>query len=760
MRLRIQSFPRPLGGAFKFRGQTNSSFFKSIYNNNYHAIRLPLLPKFCPKSNHRSYSIASSASSASSGSSSKDSSNSTAASQPHRPPDTAVKPTSKEEQEMELLLETAFTQAQEICQVALERGNSIAGTKFSSDTRSKSPPPSTSLSNLEILSKVSSKHQKRKSGHCDADMEHSGKNAIHQKVHIVEKEMKIEFEVSAAEALLKLTSHQNFQHAFTQKQKQQQQQQQREMRPYGKGSTETDNNVVLSLHHAFLCVIHWLCNTLIKAPSNSSSMDTTSKTETFLPFPSKESILLSHILSLTERSKALNLPLTLPLYECICTLIARHNIISLDDKNSNNLSLLLLDVSILARDALLPPSATTSMASSSDNDDKDKNNSFETSQFIKASFFANTLKELLNRNQFREMIQLFHGIKNAHNIKNVVDLSTGMELLSVLKDKVDLHVKSDHFSEIAKHRTNDGDNENDLIFDDGDETSGNVSVFDETDAIELAMILQTPVMEELSMRRRELEEYELGSTMGSMIDKQIRSDEDSEAYDDDEWDDATVIGNEGDYKITEEDESIDDEANFSNQISAPFKNTQCDHKGRDKRDDVEDEIEKLNTLVKFMENNIHDRGAREAAESAAIALLHKIRNNTMDVPDNSKNHGKDESSTITHENEAGTRLSNSEIHARFHLNASTGVIEKAEFALDLDKPSDKRRVDYSHYSLMKDMIYIRDATWEIPDVVPQLEEWNSNTGLFFSKDYEAELLTEITNEHHDDNFLDEPGEDE
>jgi hypothetical protein len=54
-------------------------------------------------------------------------------------------------------------------------------------------------------------------------------------------------------------------------------------------------------------------------------------------------------------------------------------------------------------------------------------------------------------------------------------------------------------------------------------------------------------------------------------------------------------------------------------------------------------------------------------------------------------------------------------------------------------------------SLLRDMVYMRDAeSWQLPDVVPQLEEWNSGRGILFSKDYETELMNEIAEE--DDTF--------
>ena len=63
--------------------------------------------------------------------------------------------------------------------------------------------------------------------------------------------------------------------------------------------------------------------------------------------------------------------------------------------------------------------------------------------------------------------------------------------------------------------------------------------------------------------------------------------------------------------------------------------------------------------------------------------------------------------------------------------------------------------------LINDLIYCRDNSWEIPDIVSQLEKWNQDRQLLFSKTFERDLAREIMN---DDDFLnfddDDDGEEE
>jgi hypothetical protein len=65
--------------------------------------------------------------------------------------------------------------------------------------------------------------------------------------------------------------------------------------------------------------------------------------------------------------------------------------------------------------------------------------------------------------------------------------------------------------------------------------------------------------------------------------------------------------------------------------------------------------------------------------------------------------------------------------------------------------------------MINDLVYCRDEAWEIPDIVPQLEKWNGDRSLLFTKKYEMELVKEITedDEYYDDNLaFDDDDEDD
>ena len=121
---------------------------------------------------------------------------------------------------------------------------------------------------------------------------------------------------------------------------------------------------------------------------------------------------------------------------------------------------------------------------------------------LEPHFFSGALRELLNRNHLRDMIEVLHGMRNIHEIQNV-DLQTAMELLNILKEKVD-----DSMSMSGEKRKPTG--------------------FDETDAMELAMILQKPVMNELQSKRREDYEGQIQNTMGTLMDQDLDEDFDKD----------------------------------------------------------------------------------------------------------------------------------------------------------------------------------------------------------------------------------------
>ena len=535
--------------------------------------------------------------------------------------------------------------------------------------------------------------------------------------------LNIQYETCAAEALLKLTSASNFQHAFHQKQ-QEIINLPSSFSASSTNSVDTDEkNVILSVHHTFLDVIQWLCNTLsynnsVKTHNHqqfiSSSYDHDIESTQIPPplspstslLPSRESIILSHILSLTERSHTLNLPLTLPMYELICTLIAKHG-----HHHSTNISLLLLDFSSSAKDALSPPqpplSTTTNIIES-------ESESTKTSvyQIIQPHFFSNTLKELLERNLIRDIIHLFHGMRNLHNIDHA-DLETGIALLAVLKVKADEHMEEGRILWDASNKKEkmkshyDESNSYPLHHRYGD-TNHTKASFDEDDAMELAMILQTPIMEELQLKQKEL--VQIDDVFGAMFDDNNSDDTEN----DNDWDDDKTQ-----YDVN--DDTID---NF---LGDDF--DEDDDKGREAfRQNTDD----VNTFVASNSDHEQDENTKEEMEQLKI-LVEKMK--TSDDESLKKSARSMATSIIENMNKKHTSSSKS---------SSSKNMDKKESidSYDLLKHDDQH--------LLRELLYVRDVNWEIPDLVTQLEKWNANTGLSFSENYESELMKEITNENLDD----------
>jgi hypothetical protein len=53
--------------------------------------------------------------------------------------------------------------------------------------------------------------------------------------------------------------------------------------------------------------------------------------------------------------------------------------------------------------------------------------------------------------------------------------------------------------------------------------------------------------------------------------------------------------------------------------------------------------------------------------------------------------------------------------------------------------------------MVSEMIYLRDdASWQIPDVTSQLKDWNPDKELFFTKEFEEDLIDQIIDEEDDD----------
>lgn len=453
----------------------------------------------------------------------------------------------------------------------------------------------------------------------------------------ISKSWNIQHELQAAEALLKITSHPSFHTALASKRKEALQ-------------SGQERDVALSLHNGFLAVSHWLCSTLATCepmPMHGLDQRDAGKFHQFgdatisqvpIAAPLKESVLLTNLFHLMERCHHLNLPLTIPIYQKILSLLARFS-------SSSEVAYMILDASTQVRDILSIEEETNC-------------------NILTASFFAPALKELLCRNRLRDMVEVLHGMKSIHGIGNV-DLTTGMELLSLLNAHVEELVRGDGSSTGTLHG----------------------ALLDEGDAMEVALLLQRPVMEELDSKKKELEEYQAqcGVTMGAILDQQ--SNEDC-----------------GDGSM--ENEDIDPE--------------------------WDDDVESLKAAVESMATDNKERIEREA-ETMTNDLFKKSYE-----ADPGKDHPTEHQSTG--------------MTVRFHVNQSTGEVENVEL-IYIPKARNEARNKLKGWqrSLLRDMVYMRDAeSWQLPDIVTQLEEWNSGRGILFSKVYETELMNEIAEE--DDTF--------
>jgi len=309
------------------------------------------------------------------------------------------------------------------------------------------------------------------------------------------------------------------------------------------------------------------------------------------------------------------------------------------------------------------------------------------------------------------MVELLHGMQNMHHIDSI-DLRTAMELLNLLKKKVD-----------------------DAI------TSRSPAEFDETDAMELAMMLQRPIVDELKSKRKELEDYEdeIDKTMGELMDREKEKDNASfETYD------------EGD-KHQVSNEALDKNI-FNIGANKPSRDSDSDGNRIIEREDcnqlneeisLSNDIKELNNMLARLKTLEGNDAADLLAKSnqAAKAILDKKMNKT-EIENYTKNEGQDEmiDKNAPH------------ISAKFHVNPDSGEVEDVQFVVELQKQpsqfSAEHRKEYDEFyrGMIKDVVYCRDESWKLPDVVPQLEQWNGDRGLLFSKEFEAEIFEERTGE--------------
>ena len=87
------------------------------------------------------------------------------------------------------------------------------------------------------------------------------------------------------------------------------------------------------------------------------------------------------------------------------------------------------------------------------------------------------------------------------------------------------------------------------------------------------------------------------------------------------------------------------------------------------------------------------------------------------------------------------------------------LFRSVQFVVELQKQpfqiSDEHKKEYDEFyrGMIRDVVYCRDESWKLPDVVPQLEQWNGDRGLLFSKEFEAEIFEERTGEDFPENDI-------
>jgi len=391
-------------------------------------------------------------------------------------------------------------------------------------------------------------------------------------------------------------------------------------------------------------------------------------------------------------------------------------------------------------------------------------------------------------------------MRSQHGIEYVV-IQTGMELLSVLRGKVE----EDHRwkqqrrrrrEAIADFKQRDDDDDGDGRDDaEGGKEEEEVGL-DEADAVELALMLQGPVMKALHVRKKELEDYQrkINSSVDDMLDMGGDGNGEGEnevdgglldnlknrtAKDGNDEDDNTRLATAMIEKLVpgKDKEGLDeiDESNGDRGIDI---NNSDDNDNDDDDDDEEvqynlaldRDIEQLSEMVKSMTNTSDTTGEnsppsleqQKKVKDAARAVIEKLRK-TRPLSSNHENVEEglqDEDDGVAGNGVAPPALSNLGLVARLHVNPATGTIENIDFNFNSKggttgelSPTSSRLSNYDqikydeiNQEILRDMIYVRDAHWKIPDIIPQLEEWNGERGVFFTKDFEADLIKDIQDE--------------
>jgi len=530
--------------------------------------------------------------------------------------------------------------------------------------------------------------------------------------------------MEASETLLKLTSHSSFSKVFQQHQKHNNKNKIR--------TAQRAVDVTTSLHSAFINVISWLCSTLtsLKEEKEKDCVE----------------ILLQQLLQLKDKSIELQLPLPLQLYKTIGSLIGKYyttnnapatNFNLMETNNKECITIVILDLAMQVED-ILSCNTTTADVKKSTDDTTSTVTATKYNTIIDASFFSQPLKELLIRDKVRNMVDLLQGMRNIHCIEHV-EFGTGMELLTMIGEKMEL-------SSLGKK---------------------NKLWFQEEDAVELALMLQRPVLEALNVRKRELTDYQrlLDTTIDNLLsddndedDKLTKENYHKEGKQDTRMEQPQVV-------LTDDNDDDELDRHFK-QLSEMIKSTM---------DDDDHGMEDDNELVKIKggkKKNI--KHSKEEVKKIANTIIEKLKQRSSSKKENDASNttstNKDDNiddpyhqhmaSSSTVDDAAAIVDSGGHVAARLHVDPSTGEIHNIDFqytpnaSTPKDNNSSKEKYDKYHNMLAEDLIYIRDARWKIPDIVSQLEEWNGERGIFFTKDFEASLIKDIQNDCYNDDYDD------
>ncbi len=592
-------------------------------------------------------------------------------------------------EEMDKMLKNVLIEAKEISALAIQRK-----INRSRDSQKNDGPYSSSM--------TKESEEKNAPNENASSSRPSSNDIIQQEVKAAEIKMEIQDEINAAEALLRLTSNHTFRVALSLDQERTRKN--AEKTDKNDKAQPQEQNVAVSLHSAFILVVNWLCSTLasctppdmdtcrdkdvVNFPSHLPPGDTSSSLST-TTLPTKESILLNNILYLQERSRSLNLPLTIPQYQTIATMIARYSI-------DMDLPIRLLDISTVVSEVY--GNALDADGIPIDIDDVEEVNG-KGQMIVQSQFFDGALKELLERNRMRDMIDVIEGMKALHEIDDI-DPQLGIELLTRLKSKVDDSIQGD-----------------------------GVLGFDEVDAMELTLILQKPVMDALDSKRKELVQYQqiIGETLDTLLDY-------NEDNLDDEENDEVVNPDNSNSVVPDEgsDSAYIAQTNSEDDISS--RRAAADEDGR-----------RLEELVKIWTSADASEEEREAAKAEATSILKKAadRYNLKKVSEIEKEE-KSEQKTKADDKLMGGMT------ARLHVDNETGEVENIELIYDPKMSSEQqKRFQRMQNEVMESLMYARDSSFEVPDIVSQLETWNDGIGLKFTKDYEYELAKEISAENGD-----------